>query len=265
VLVLYASVLIKLVLDWWTDPNVSHGFFVPAFSAYVVWKDRKRLAAQPADPSWSGLLIVALSLCTLVVGTLGAELFLARSSLVLLIAGLVVYLRGWRCFRTISFPWACLFLMIPIPVLLLTQITFPLQLFASRFAQMILVACGIPVLREGNILLLPYMSLEVAEACSGIRSLMTLVTLAVIYGYFRERTIVGRVALALAVVPIAIADNGLRIVVTVLLVQHWGLEVAEGILHSIEGLMMIAMAMVMFLLAHSLLHWLSVWLKGKPV
>jgi exosortase len=263
VVALYSSVIITLVMNWWTDPNFSHGFFVPAFSAYVVWVNRKRLAGLRTEPSWSGLLIIALAMCMLVVGVLGAELFLSRSSLVILIAGLVVYLRGWRCFRAVSFPWICLFLMIPIPALILNKITFPMQLLASRFSQMILAACGIPVLREGNILLLPSMSLEVAQACSGIRSLMTLVTLAVVYSYLLEASQVRRVLLVIAAVPIAIAANSLRIVVTGLMVQHWGPEMAEGFLHTFEGLIMIGLALLMFLFVHTLMHPPSSWFRGK--
>jgi len=263
VLGLYFPVLIELVGDWWSDPNSSHGFFIPVFSAYVVWTNRKQLAVLPAEPSWSGLLIIPVALCALTVGVLGAELFLSCCSFVIIIAGFLVYFRGRRFFRAVLFPWACLFLMIPIPTLLLSQVTFPLQLIASRFAQTILVACGIPVLRDGNILLLPSMSLEVAQACSGIRLLTALLALAIIFGYFREPSMARRVALAVAAIPIAIADNGLRIVLTGLLVQRWGPAMAERFLHSIEGLLMISMAMVMLLFTHTLICFLVARPNGK--
>ncbi|HTS71712.1 MAG TPA: exosortase/archaeosortase family protein [Terriglobia bacterium] len=262
--ILYFSVLTRLAQDWWSDPNASHGFFVPVFSGYVLWKNRTRWASLPAKPTWHGLLIVALALSILIVGVLGADLFLSRSSLVILIAGLAIYFRGWRCFRAILFPWACLFLMIPIPTLLIGQLTYPLQILATRLAHAVLVACGIPVLREGNVLSLPALSLEVAQACSSIRSLLTMVTLAVIYGYFREPRVWRRIALVVAAVPIAIAANGLRIAVTGLMAQRWGAEMAEGFIHTFEGLFMVSLAFIMFLLVHGLLCLRAPGLRGKP-
>ncbi len=264
VAILYFPVLIKLVAAWWGDPNFSHGFFVPLFSGLVVWINRKRLAAIPREPSSSGLVVIVLALCALVVGMLGAEFFLSRCSLVLMIAGVLVYLRGWRFFKAVLFPWLCLFLMIPIPTLMLNQITFPLQLFATMFAHWMLVLFGIPVLREGNVLRLPSMSVEVAQACSGIRSFMTLIALAVFYGYFVERTVLRRVVLLLAAAPVAILANGLRIVATCVSVQYWGPAVAVAFFHNIEGLFIVGVAMLMFLLVHRLMLWYSPLTKSLP-
>src|SRR5256885_10762330 len=231
---LYFSIMLHLVGQWWQDPNFSHGFFVPAFALFVVWQDRALLAGFVAAPSLWGLGIIVFALCVLVVGVLGAELFLSRISLLLLIAGLIVYFRGWRPFRAILFPWAFLVLMIPIPAIVFNQITFPLQLLASRVAAGVLPWAGVPVLREGNVINLPAMALEVAEACSGMRSLLSLATLAIIYGYLMEPRISIRVILALASLPIAIAANSLRIVGTGLLVQYWDPQKAEGFFHALD-------------------------------
>ena len=217
ILWLYRPVLIHLVGQWWHDPNFSHGFFVPLFSALVIWQERSRLVKLPLRPSWSGLPIAALAMCTLVVGQLGAELFLSRSSLLILLAGLIVLFCGWAYFRALIFPWAFLILMIPIPTVVFNQITFPLQLLASRVSALILPVLGVPVLREGNVINLPAMALEVAEACSGIRSLMSLVALAIIYGYLMEKRLWVRCILAFASVPIAVAANSVRIIGTGLL------------------------------------------------
>ncbi len=251
---LYYSILAKLVRDWWNDPNFSHGFFVPLFSAFVVWQERKRLAAIAPKPSWFGLVIMAGALAVLTVGVLGVELFLSRSSLVFLLAGLVVYFAGWHYLRQVLFPWACLFLMIPIPVIIFNQIAFPLQLLASRFASSILPLLGVPVMQEGNILQLPFMRLEVAQACSGIRSLMSLGTLAIIYGYFLEPKIWRRVLLALASVPIAIVANGLRVVVTGLLVQYWDPARAEGFFHEFQGWLIFVLSLLLLFSVHNLMR-----------
>ncbi|PYX86812.1 MAG: exosortase, partial [Acidobacteria bacterium] len=183
---IYLPILARLSSQWWHDPNFSHGFFVPAFSFYVLWEKRGELAALRKKPSWTGLPILISALAILIIGVLGAELFLSRLSLLFVIAGLVVFFLGWRHQKTILFPWAFLLMMIPIPSILFNQITFPLQLLASKLAAHVLPWMGVPVFREGNVIQLPAMALEVAEACSGIRSLLSLATLAIIYGYLME-------------------------------------------------------------------------------
>ena len=250
---LYSSILFHLAKQWSNDPNFSHGFFVPAFSLFVLWQDRDRLAREPRDPSSWGLLIVVFALVVLVAGVLGAELFLSRVSLLLLIAGLVIFLRGWHWFRAVLFPWAFLFLMIPIPEIVFSQITFPLQILASKVAALLLPLLSVPVLREGNVINLPAMPLEVVEACSGIRSLLSLVTLAIIYGYLVETRTWVRVVLALAAIPIAVAANSLRIVGTGLLVQYWDPDKAEGFFHTFSGWLIFVVALAMLFLFHRLL------------
>jgi len=250
---LYASILAGLFLQWvgpHHDPNFSHGIFVPLFALFVLWQDRKKLKAIASAPSWAGLPLVVLSLLVLVLGILGAELFLSRVSLLILLAGLIILFQGWTFFRAVLFPWAFLFLMIPIPAVVFNQITFPLQLLASKVASAILSWMGVPVLREGNVIILPAMALEVADACSGIRSLMSLATLAVIYGYLIERRIVVRVLLALASIPIAVGANSLRVVGTGLLVQYWDPDKALGFFHEFQGWLMFVASLAMLYLLH---------------
>ena len=254
---LYAPVLVHLATQWWHDPNFSHGFFVPLFSAYVLWQDRDRLARIPAAPSWPGLLLLAFALSVLIVGQLGAELFLARLSLLLALAGLVILFRGWLFFRAILFPWAFLLLMIPIPVILFNQITFPLQLLDSRVSAYVLELLGVPVGLNGNVLQLAAMPLNVAEACSGIRSLMSLLTLAIMYGYLLEKRMWVRWLLAIASVPIAIAANSVRIIGTGLLVQHGYADQAEGYFHASWGLIIFVLSLLMLYALHAILRWLS--------
>ena len=251
---LYSSILFHLAKQWSNDPNFSHGFFVPAFSLFVLWQNRARLAREPREPSSWGLLIVAFALLVLVIGVLGAELFLSRISLLLLIAGLVIFFRGWRWFRAVLFPWAFLILMIPIPAIVFAQITFPLQILASKVAAALLPMAGVPVLREGNVIFLPAMPLEIAEACSGIRSLLSLTALAIIYGYLSETRIWVRVVLALASIPIAVATNSLRIVGTGLLVQYWDPDKAEGFFHTFSGWLIFVASLAMLFLLHRLLQ-----------
>lgn len=247
---LYGSTLAHLVLQWWQDPNFSHGFFVPLFSAFVLWQERGNLAKLTPRPSWTGLPILAFGLCVMIVGRLGAELFLSRSSLLLVLAGLIVLFLGWNFFRAVFFPWALLILMIPIPAILLNQVTLPLQLLAAKVAATVLPWLGVPVLREGNVIYLPAMPLEVAEACSGIRSLMSLVTLAIIYGYLMEKRRWVRWLLAFASVPITVFANDVRIVGTGLLVQYWDPEMAAGYYHASWGWLIFVVSLTMLYAVH---------------
>jgi exosortase len=253
---LYFRVIGGLITDWWNDPDFSHGFLVPFFSAFVIWQDRKRLSALSPKPSWSGLLIIAGSLLFLTVGVLGSEFFFRRTSLVFLLGGLIVFFLGWRYFRALLFPWAFLFFMIPIPAIIFNQIAFPLQFLAAKLASSLLTFCGLPVLREGNVIQLPTLSLEVAEACSGIRSLMSLGALAVIYGYFMETRFSFRLLLALSAIPIAVAANGFRIMGTGLLGYYWDPDKAQGFFHEFSGWVIFVVSLAMLFLFHALLRWI---------
>jgi exosortase len=250
---LYAPIVSHLAVQWWQDPNYIHGFFVPAFSLLLLWEDRARLAALPLKPSWSGLVILLFALFALAVGHLSSELFLPRISLLLLISGMVVFLAGWEYLLAVSFPLTFMVLMVPSSTIF-NHITFPLQILASKTASFLLTLAGVSVVREGNILLLSSARLEVAEACSGIQSLFSLVTLAIVYGYLVETKIGMRILIALAAVPISILANALRISVTGLVLQHWGIERAQGSFHIFSGWLIFMSSLAMLFLFHRLLR-----------
>jgi exosortase len=263
ILWLYGPTIFHLAEQWWDDPNFSHGFLVPIFSIFVVWRDRSRLTRMTPSPSSTGLLILTAAMLLLVIGQMGAELFLARFSLLLVVAGLIVLFLGWTIFRAVLFPWAFLILMIPIPAILYNQITFPLQLLASRVAAAVLALIGIPVLREGNVINLPNLSLEVAEACSGVRFLVSLIALAIIYGFITETRSWMRYLLAVASVPIAVIANSIRIIGTGLLVQHWNAEAAQGFFHASWGWMIFVISLLMLYAFHQLMR--SVWADRSTI
>ena len=247
---LYTRVAIKLVHDWYQFQDDSHGFLIPLFVLFLVWDNRERWRATPVRSEWKGILLVAFALCVLILGILGADLFLTRTSFVLLTAGLVWTLLGRAALSLSRFVLLVMLLAIPLPTLILNHITFPLQILASRVASDLLSLVGVPVLREGNIIQLAAMQLEVAEACSGIRSLMSLITVAIIFGYFMERSTVRRIILALAAVPIAVAANAMRIFGTGLCVQYWDPEKAMGFFHEFSGWLVFLVSLTSLYLVH---------------
>lgn len=253
-LFLYAPVLGHLVRQWYADPNYSHGFFVPVFCGYLIWRKRHEIAALDLRPSSTGVLLVLGSVGLLFLGSLGSELFLQRISVVGVTAGLVVYFTGWMRLRSMAFAILFSLFMIPLPAVIYNQLVFPLQLMASRLATGCLKDINLfPVLREGNLLILPNYTLEVVDACSGIRFLTSLVALSLAYCYLAERRLGIRIFLVLAMVPVAIVSNGVRVVITALLVNYVGTGTAEEFAHFFSGIAIFLVSMLLLLLLHGLI------------
>jgi exosortase len=237
-LVLYYDVLHSLVANWEADENYSHSFVVVPAIAYLIWARRERLAATPRLPSNGGLLLVCAGLMLLVVGTAGVEFFLMRTSLIAVLTGAVAFVAGWRWVRVLLFPLSLTLLVIPVPPVLFYQAAFPLQLLASKFGVVVLDLFHIPVLREGNVIALADTTLEVTEACSGIRSLISLFALAALYAHFAESRTLSRAVITLSSIPIAVIANGLRVAGTGLAAHYVGPWAATGFLHTFSGWVM---------------------------
>jgi exosortase len=246
-------VLVRLVDAWIVDGNYSHGFLIVPIALYFVWERRQKLAEAPVRPAWAGLLVLVGGIGVLLAGLWGSELFLSRVALLPVIAGIVLFLFGWGHLRILGFPIAFLLLMIPIPAILFNQVAFPLQLLASRLGEWAIAVVGIPVLREGNVLVLPHTTLEVAEACSGIRSLVSLVTLGFVYGYFMDPRAWVRVLVVLSAVPVAIVANGARVAGTGMAAQWISPTAAEGFFHEFSGWIVFLFAFLMMLVIQRLI------------
>jgi exosortase len=244
---LYWRVLAKLVSDWYHDDNYSHGFLIVPLALYFVWERRERLRNISVAPSWLGLVVVLGSVGVLIAGILGSELFLTRISILGTLVGVTLFLGGWGYLRALVFPLAFLLLMIPIPAIIFNQIAFPLQLLASQFGESAMGLANVPVLREGNVLILANTTLEVAEACSGIRSLVSLLTLAIVLGYFSDPRGWVRTLVALSSVPVAIVTNGFRVAGTGIAAHRFGAAAAEGFFHEFSGWLVFLSAFVLML------------------
>jgi exosortase len=250
---LYGGVIRSLIGAWATDDNYSHGFLIVPIAVYFAWERRAALASAVPRPSVLGLVAVGLSLALLIVGQLGAELSVTRVSLIGAVAGTILFCLGWQHLRVLVFPLAFLLLMVPIPAIVFNEIAFPLQIIASHTGEAGLRAFDIPVLREGNIIELANMKLEVADACSGIRSLVSLLTLGIVFGYFIDSRVWVRFALALATVPLAIVSNGLRVAGTGLVAHSWGADAAFGFMHTFSGWLIFVVAFLGLLLVQQVI------------
>jgi exosortase len=242
---IYYEILFRLSVQWYVDPDYSHGFLIPFLSAYFVWERRTRLARITPRPSWWGVSVMLLGLLMLGIGQVGAELFLQRTSLVVVLAGLVLLVLGRETLTVLSFPIAFLLFMVPLPAIVVNAIAFPLQGFAAQTATYCLMALDIPVLREGNVITLAKTSLEVAEACSGIRSLLSLLALGTVYAYFAEGVRWKRWVIVAASVPVAILANAFRVAGTGILAHYFGVEVAQGFYHDFSGWLVFAAAFIL--------------------
>jgi exosortase len=265
-IITYYPILKHLVEQWWNDADVGHGFFVPLVSGYIAWQRRDQLMALEWKPAWWGIGLMVWGGLQAYIGLLGAELFLQRTAFLESLVGLLLVLGGTALIRELAFPLLLLPFMIPIPTVIYNQITFPLQLFASRVAETLLGLINIPVLREGNVLVLASQTLSVAEACSGIRSLLSLSFLALVYAYFFDNKVWMRVALFLGVLPIAIIANAGRVTITGILSER-DPELARGFFHELEGFVIFAIAFAMLYVLHLVISWIYKWKfeKGAPV
>jgi exosortase len=250
----YGPVLWRLVNQWSTDGDMGHGFFVPIVAGYIAWQRRRELLEAWGPSNRWGLLVIAWGATQLYAATLGAELFLARTAFIVSLAGIVLFLGGTRALRLLAFPLFLLFFMVPIPAIVYNVLTFKLQTLASELAETALALLGVPVLREGHILQLPNQSLSVVEACSGIRSLLTLSFLSLVYAYFFDKKVWMRAVLLAATVPIAIVANACRVTVSGLLGQV-NPELAEGLFHEAAGALIFMFGLLLLVAVHLAINW----------
>jgi exosortase/archaeosortase family protein len=238
--ILYRDVVPELIHAWSTDDNYSHGYLIPPIAAYLAWERRQLFLSAPIHPSAFGLIVILGSVLVLALGVLGIELFLTRISLLGVFGGTLLFLFGWPRLRVMLFPLAFLILMIPLPAIIFNQIAFPLQLIASQFGEVL-----------ANI------TLEVAEACSGIRSLISLLTLGIVFGYIGDARTWVRVLIAVSTVPVAVISNGARVAGTGIAAHYYGSAAAEGFLHEFSGWLVFVTAFAMMVLLYRVLRFIA--------
>lgn len=256
----YFPILRQMVRHWSLVEDYQHGFLVVPLALFFAYERRWDLEDAPIKGSWLGLLPLSIGLVSLTIGRLGTELMTMRAGFVFTLIGIVLLLLGREIFKILAFPLFFLFLMVPLPQSLVNTIAFPLQLIAAKFAVLSLQELGIPALVEGNIIHLAHTELFVHEACSGLRSLMALVTLGVVFAYFFKRGVLWiQLLLVASTIPIAIAVNAFRVALTGFLAHHFGEEAAGGAIHDFQGIITFAMALSILLAEGRLIELVLRW------
>jgi len=249
VLLLLAGMYYRIVPDmvnvWYRDENYSHGFLVPVIAVYFLWQSWPELKERAVKPDGLGLVLVIGGVIQLLTAWLGTEYFTMRSSLIILLAGLVLFLFGREVLKGVALPLGYLIFMVPIPYIIYDMVAFPLKLFVTRVSVAFLKIVGVVVMHEGNIIMFPTTTLEVADACSGIRSLISLLAIAVAYSFAMRTSNTRRWFIIFSAIPIAVATNAVRVIVTGILAQWWGAKAAEGFFHEFAGMAVFLLAMVM--------------------
>ena len=238
---------------WFGETSHNNGVLIPLVSAYLVWEKRKELSEVQVSSSWMGFLSLLFGAFVFIIGILGAERFTQEISMVLLLIGIVWFNLGNRISRITVFPMLFLFLMIPPPKIFYNDLSVKLQLFSTKISMVFLHLLGVTVYNEGNVIYLPSMQLEVAEACSGIRSLFSLLTLGIIFAYIAQKRLSMRLLLVLSTVPIAILFNGLRISGTCILAQSWSPKITESFNHFMSGWIVFVFAFLAMLLMNKII------------
>ena len=241
----YHEIIGHMMTDWYDDPNYSHGFLVPLIAGYFVHERWDTLKSMKVSPNNAGLFLILFGAVLLVIANIGSELYTSRSSLIVILAGAVLFFWGTGIFKALMLPLCFLIFMVPLPEIVYNAIAFPMKLMVAEYSVDFMDAIGIIVIREGNIIMFPEITLEVADACSGLRSLMSLITLAVAFSFFIHISLVKRVIIVTSAIPIAIFTNALRVIGTGILSRHYGAAAAEGFFHEFAGLLVFALAVVM--------------------
>lgn len=251
---LYYPVIPSMVGQWYYDPNYSHGFIVPLIAGYIAWQRLSELKKAEVSPSINGLFIMIAGLFVLIAAFVGTEYFTMRASLIIVLAGITLFFFGKQVFSMLTLPICYLFFMVPLPYIVYDAVAFPLKLFVTKVSVLFLKAIGIVVVREGNIIMFSSTVLEVADACSGIRSLVSLLALSVAFAYFSQSSNLKRSLLVISAVPIAIFANAVRVIITGILAQHWGAKAAEGFFHEFAGMAVFGVAIAMLVATGMLLR-----------
>lgn len=244
---LYFPVLKELVLTWMNSDEYSHGFFIIPISGYLIWKKKEIFNTMKISYSWWGLALIILSLLIYLFAYMAEIMTLASISLILFLASIVLFLYNFSALRELVFPIVFLFFMIPIPGQIYSQLTVPLQLFVTEVSVWLTALLGIPIFREGNVIHLPSRTMQVAQACSGLRSMISILPLSAILGYFTMKSNRLRYVLFLSGIPTALIVNIVRVILLVIAYYYFDIDLTVGTIHTVFGIVIFMLALFIIL------------------
>jgi len=237
----------RLIQAWASSDDYSHGFLIVPLSLYIIWQKRKFLKETPTNPSWGVFPLVFLSLFLYLAAEYAEIRTLATLSMLLFIGSSLIFLFGFQIFKICIFPLFLLLFMIPVPAQIYAALTIPLQLFVTKLTVFFASGMGVPILREGNVLFLPEHTLQVVQACSGLRSIMSLLTLGIVISYFTLTSNFLRTFLTLSAIPVAIMVNVARVLAMVIAFYFFNYDLTHGTVHTVFGTSIFVLAIVLFL------------------
>jgi exosortase len=252
----YFPVWKRLVLTWYRSDDYSHGFFIIPLCFYIIWRKKEILAEIPIKPSLWGLALAIFSLLLYLFAHFAEIMTLTSFSMVLLLAGMVIYFYGFLMVKELLFPLFLLLFMIPVPAQIYAKLTIPLQLFVSKVSVGISSLLGLPIYREGNVIHLHDRTLQVVQACSGLRSMISLLTLCAIFSYFTLKSNLLRSILFLSGIPAAILVNIIRVLLLVFAFHYFNYDLTTGTTHTLFGMIIFILALIfIFVMKRVLSTW----------
>ncbi|MBF0483971.1 MAG: exosortase [Candidatus Omnitrophica bacterium] len=248
--VLFILAYVPIILWMWDrwfsrDSYYSHGILIPFVSVYLIWQKKDELKEMPAAPSFWGTVIVILGLLIYIFSSLFRVYFVGGFSMFTVLIGLILYFYGWKILRKIWMPIVFLLFMFPLPLVIITNISFRMKMLAAKIAAYILNHIGIPALREGSMIYMRHAYVVVDDVCSGLRSLISLLALGGIFAYMTVTTRFKKWVIFLSTIPIAVATNVIRVVFLSSVAEIWGSQYTKGFVHDASGFFIFAVAFVL--------------------
>jgi exosortase len=237
-----------LLNAWSSSDDYSHGFLIVPLSFYIIWQKRDEIRKVKIRPTWLVFPLVLLSLVSYIFADYAEIQTLSPLAMILFLGSSLFFLFGKQFFKVCSFPLFLLLFMVPVPAQIYAELTIPLQLFVTKTTAFILSFIGIPHLREGNVLHLPEHTMQVVQACSGLRSIMSLLTLGAVIGYFSLASNLLRTILFVFAIPIAILVNVVRLLLIVIILYYYNFDLASGVPHTVLGILVFCLAILFFIL-----------------
>ena len=259
--IVFSPVLGRLISTWSNSEDYSHGFFIIPISIYLIWMKKDRILEAPKNNQRIGFFIFLFGLLIYIGASYAYIITLASMAMLITFYGMILYLYGFQIFRLILFPLCFLVLMIPVPAQIYSSLTIPLQLFVSKTSTDLTMLLNVPIFRQGNVIQLPEQTLEVVQACSGLRSVASLLAVSAIFGYLRVNSNYLRTIIVFSSIPIAIIVNIFRVLIMILASYYFQYDLSKGTIHTFFGMMIFGLALAILF---SLGKGLSFWDRSDP-